>query len=127
LARVAGESIGASLRLPNMATEAFLACLSRDALEAVARDAGVTIAPRLKDTRARLVARFAGATWHYPAALFRLGPDELADDKPGRYDGAAGEEAGSGDDETSGEADAAAGACPEPQQSGDREWADAAD
>ncbi len=32
-ARIAGEAIGASLRLPNMATEELLSCLSRGALE----------------------------------------------------------------------------------------------
>ena len=48
-ARIAGEAIGASLRLPNMATEEFLSCLSRGALETVARAEDVNIAPRAKD------------------------------------------------------------------------------
>ena len=77
-ARIAGEAIGASLRLPNMATEEFLSCLSRGALETVARAEGVNIAPRAKDTRARMVTRFKDGTFVYPGALFRLTPEELA-------------------------------------------------
>ena len=75
-ARIAGEAIGASLRLPNMATEEFLSCLSRGALETVARAEGVNIAPRAKDTRARMVTRFKDGTFVYPGALFRLTPEE---------------------------------------------------
>ena len=75
-ARIAGEAIGASLRLPNMATEEFLSCLSRGALETVARAEGVNIAPRAKDTRARMVTRFKAGTFVYPGALFRLTAEE---------------------------------------------------
>jgi ParB family chromosome partitioning protein len=75
-ARIAGDAIGASHRLPNMATEAFLSCLSRTALETAARDAGVNIAPRAKDTRSRLVSHFQEATFVYPGALFRLTASE---------------------------------------------------
>jgi hypothetical protein len=71
-ARIAGEAIGASLRLPNMATEEFLSCLSQGALETVARAEGLNIAPRAKDTRARMVTRFKEGTFVYPGALFRL-------------------------------------------------------
>jgi ParB family transcriptional regulator, chromosome partitioning protein len=124
-ARIAGEAIGASLRLPNMATEEFLSCLSRGALETVAKAEGVNIAPRAKDTRARMVARFNDGTFVYPGALFRLTPEDHAataerravrsvtgwvnrvtnDDGEGEDDGAAAapesgdeEDAGSGDD-----------------------------
>ena len=75
-ARIAGEAIGASLRLPNMATEEFLSCLSRGALETVARAEGVNIAPRAKDTRARMVTRFKDGAFVYPGTLFRLTPEE---------------------------------------------------
>jgi ParB-like chromosome segregation protein Spo0J len=75
-ARIAGEAIGASHLLPNMATEDFLSCLSRGALETVAKAEGVNIAPRAKDTRARMVTRFKDGTFVYPAALFRLTPEE---------------------------------------------------
>jgi ParB family chromosome partitioning protein len=75
-ARIAGEAVGASLQLPNMATEDFLSCLSRGALEAVAKAEGVNIAPRAKDTRARMITHFKDGTFVYPAALFRLTPEE---------------------------------------------------
>jgi len=75
-ARIAGEAIGASFRLPNMATEEFLSCLSRGALETVAVAESVNIAPRAKDTRARMVTRFKDGTFVYPGALFRLTPEE---------------------------------------------------
>ncbi len=77
-ARIAGEAIGASFLLPNMATEGFLSCLSRGALETVAKTEGVNIAPRAKDTRARMVTRFKDGTFVYPAALFRVTPEEQA-------------------------------------------------
>jgi ParB family chromosome partitioning protein len=84
-ARIAGEAIGASLRLPNMATEEFLSCLSRGALETVARAEGVNIAPRAKDTRARMVTRFKDGTFVYPGALFRLTPEEQAAARTARH------------------------------------------
>jgi ParB/RepB/Spo0J family partition protein len=77
-ARIAGEAIGASLLLPNMATEEFLSCLSRRALETAARAEGVRVEPRAKDTRARMVARFKDGVFVYPGALFRPTPDDLA-------------------------------------------------
>jgi hypothetical protein len=61
-----------------MATEDFLSCLSRGALETAARTEGVNIAPRAKDTRARLVTRFKDGTFVWPGALFRLTVDEQA-------------------------------------------------
>ena len=83
-ARIAGEAVGASLRLPNMATEEFLSCLSRGALETAARAEGVNIAPRAKDTRARMVTRFKDGAFVYPGALFRLTPNEQeAAERPG--------------------------------------------
>jgi ParB family transcriptional regulator, chromosome partitioning protein len=78
VARIAGEAIGASILLPNMATEVFLPCLSRGALETAARAEGVNIAPRAKETRERMVTRFKDGTFVYPGALFRLTPEELA-------------------------------------------------
>ena len=76
-ARIAGEAIGAAQRLPNMATEEFLSCLSRDALETAARTAGVRVEPRAKDTRARMIAHFKDGAFVYPGALFQLTPEEL--------------------------------------------------
>ncbi|MGD0109651.1 MAG: hypothetical protein ABSC06_37345, partial [Rhodopila sp.] len=77
-ARIAGEAIGASILLPNMATEAFLPFLSRGALETVARAEGVNIAPRATHTRERMIKHFKDGTFVYPGALFRLTPEELA-------------------------------------------------
>ena len=58
-ARIAGEAIGASLRLPNMATEEFLVMpVARRAGEASPRAEGVRVEVRAKDTRARMVTRF---------------------------------------------------------------------
>ncbi|MDA8249480.1 MAG: ParB N-terminal domain-containing protein [Rhodospirillales bacterium] len=77
-ARIAGEAIGASLRLPSMATEEFLSCLSRGALETAARAEKVRVEPRAKDTRGRMLQRFKDKPYIHPAALFRLTPDECA-------------------------------------------------
>jgi hypothetical protein len=115
-ARVAGETIGASLRLPNMATEAFLSCLSRSALETTAEAESVNIAPRAKDTRARMVKQFADSVYVYPGALFRLTDEDLANDAaasrsryvPGTGWGGGGED--DLDEETEAQPDTDAGA-----------------
>ena len=54
-----------------------MSCLSRGALETVARAEGVNIAPRAKDTRARIVTHFKRGTFVYPGALFRVTAEEL--------------------------------------------------
>ena len=108
-ARIAGEAIGASLRLPNMATEEFLSCLSRGALESVARAESVNIAPRAKDTRARMVTRCKDVTFVYPGALFRLTPDELAASAEQRHGCSGWVGPGTGDDGESGEDEADTG------------------
>jgi ParB/RepB/Spo0J family partition protein len=86
-ARIAGETIGASLRLPSMATDEFLSCLSRQALEREAAAAKVRVEVRVKDTRAGVVKHFDGATWHFPPALFAIteGEREAAGAARGRY------------------------------------------
>ena len=43
LARIAGDTIDASLHLPNMATEVFLSCLSKAGVEKAARAEGVRV------------------------------------------------------------------------------------
>ena len=102
-ARIAGEAIGASLRLPNMATEEFLSCLSRGALETAATAESVNIAPRAKDTRARIVTRFKDGTFVYPGALFRLTPEELAVSAEQRHGRSGWVGPATGDDGESGE------------------------
>ena len=78
-ARVAGDAIDAKLFLPNMATEDFLSCLSKAAIEKVAADEGVKIGSRGKDTRANLIERFKHGIYVYPSALFPPTPDEIAE------------------------------------------------
>ena len=69
-ARIAGEAIGASLRLPDMATEEFLSCLSRGALEKAAAAESVRVEVRAKDTRARMVTHFKDGPSFIPARCF---------------------------------------------------------
>jgi ParB family chromosome partitioning protein len=102
-ARIAGDAIGASLRLPNMATEEFLSCMSRGALETAAKTEGVDIAPRVKDTRARMVTRFKDGTFVYPGALFRLTPEELAASAEQRHGRSGWVDPATGDDREDGE------------------------
>ena len=77
-ARVAGEAIGASLYLPTMATDEFLTCLSRQALEKAAETEGIRAEARVRDTRARIIERFSGTRYVYPGALFQLTAEEIA-------------------------------------------------
>ena len=58
--RIAGETLGAATYLPTMATEEFLSCLSRQALERSAAAEGVKVEVRVKDTRASLVKHWRG-------------------------------------------------------------------
>ena len=79
VARVAGVAIGADAHLPNMGTEDFLACLSRQALEAACAETSVQPKPRVKDTRAALVEHFREGRFVHPAALFRPDPAKLVE------------------------------------------------
>ncbi|MBX5206805.1 ParB/RepB/Spo0J family partition protein [Rhizobium sp. NZLR11] len=72
-ARIAGDAIGADQFLPNMASDEFLSCLSRTALEAVAETAGVPGRVKVKDTRAAVVEHFADGRLVLPAAA--IAPD----------------------------------------------------
>ena len=77
-ARIAGEAIGASLHLPTMATDEFLSCLSRQALEKAATTEGVRAEVRVRDTRARFIERFTDTRYVYPGALFQVTAEEIA-------------------------------------------------
>jgi hypothetical protein len=102
VARVAGAAVGANEFLPNLATEEFLSCLSRTALEAALQGTSVLPRQRVKDTRAALVAHFADGRFVHPAALFAPQADAIAewterhadDGDDGEFD-----EADAGDDE----------------------------
>ena len=106
VARVAGNAIDAKLFLPNMATEEFLSCLSKAAIEKAATTEGVKIGSRGGDTRANLVERFKDGTYVHPSALFAPTPDEVAeatrkanywDEGGGADDASAGEGEGTED------------------------------
>ena len=79
VACVAGAAIDAAAYLPNMATEEFLACLSRRALERSAATEGVRVEVRVKDTRARMVERFKDGIWIYPSSRFTASAEAIAD------------------------------------------------
>lgn len=76
-ARIAGDAIGADQFLVNTATEDFLSCLSRGALEAAAGEAGVAIGSKLKETRAAFVAHFSEDRFVHPAALIAPAVDDV--------------------------------------------------
>jgi ParB family chromosome partitioning protein len=77
-AHIAGEAIGASLYLPTMATDEFLTCLSRQALEKAATTEGVRPEVRVRDARGRFIERFTDTRYVYPGALFQVTPEEIA-------------------------------------------------
>ena len=76
-ARYAGAAIGADALLPNMATSAFLKCLSKQAMERTASANGVAPRNTGKETRAAMVAHCGGGTFVHPAALFPPTAEEL--------------------------------------------------
>jgi hypothetical protein len=77
-AHIAGDAIGADTFLPNMATDDFLSCLSRTAIEAACKDTSVLPRQRVKDTRAALVQHYAENRFVHPAALFAPAPEKVA-------------------------------------------------
>ncbi|MCA1867935.1 ParB/RepB/Spo0J family partition protein [Agrobacterium genomosp. 3] len=78
VSRIAGEAIGADAFLPDMGSEEFLVCLSRQALEVEARDAGIEPKARVRETRAALVEHFAGdAKLVHASALFAPDPQDV--------------------------------------------------
>ncbi|TCN28620.1 plasmid partitioning protein, partial [Sinorhizobium americanum] len=80
VSRIAGDAIGADHFLPNMGTEDFLLCLSRQALEAAAQSVNLVPRARVRETRAALVDHFAAdAVFVLPAALFAPDPKDIAD------------------------------------------------
>ncbi len=90
VARIAGDTIGAARHLPNMATEEFLSCLSKTAIGKAATAEGVRVEVRGKDTRTRLIERFKDSVYVYPAALFKLTPEEVSDMAEARHSGPRG-------------------------------------
>jgi ParB family chromosome partitioning protein len=78
VARHVGVAIDADRYLANMATEEFLSCLSKTALNDAAQANAVTPCERAKDTRAAMIRAFKQRTYLYPEACFALSPSELA-------------------------------------------------
>ena len=78
VSRVAGEAIGADAFLPNMGTEDFLLCLSRQSLETTAKEANVQPRARVRETRAALVDHFEKAHLVHSSALFAPDAEEVA-------------------------------------------------
>ncbi len=110
-ARIAGDAIGADAHLGNMATEEFLSCLSKTAIERVGSSLNVLPRQRVKDTRAAVIAEAAGSTYIHPGALFALSQAEIAhhSEAPRDYPGAY-RHTDDASDETTEEAGGATGA-----------------
>ncbi|WP_313610576.1 ParB N-terminal domain-containing protein [Rhizobium sp.] len=75
--RIAGDAIGADEFLPNMGSEDFLLCLSRQALEASCAEASVQPRQTVRETRAALVEHFAHEHFVHPSGRFAPPADEL--------------------------------------------------
>ncbi|WP_320202118.1 ParB N-terminal domain-containing protein (plasmid) [Agrobacterium sp. rho-13.3] len=108
VSRIAGDAIGADGFLPNMGSEDFLLCLSRQAMEAAAKEANVLPRQKVRETRAALVDHFKAERFVHTAALFAPDPQDIVDliksgevfgddDTAGNTDGAGGEDAGAED------------------------------
>ncbi|NLR97288.1 ParB/RepB/Spo0J family partition protein [Rhizobium sp. P38BS-XIX] len=79
VSRIAGEAIGADRHLPNMGSEEFLLCLSRQALEASCAEVSVQPRPKVRETRAALVEHFANEHFVHASARFAPPADEFLD------------------------------------------------
>ncbi|HEX8048351.1 ParB N-terminal domain-containing protein [Rhizobium sp.] len=77
ISRIAGDAIGADEFLPNMGSEDFLLCLSRQALEVSCAEAAVQPRQKVRDTRAALVEHFANEHFVHPSGRFAPPADEL--------------------------------------------------
>ena len=79
VSRIAGTVVGADSFLPNMGTEDFLLCLSRQALEATCADTSVLPRNKVRDTRAALLEHFQEERFVHASALFAPDVNEIAD------------------------------------------------
>jgi ParB family chromosome partitioning protein len=79
VSRIAGDAIGADSFLPNMGSEDFLLCLSRQALEAAAKEANVLPRQKVRETRAALVDHFSQERFVHPSALFAPDSQDVVD------------------------------------------------
>lgn len=79
VSRIAGDAIGADSFLPNMGSEDFLLCLSRQALEAAAKEANVLPRQKVRETRAALVDHFGQERFVHASALFAPDRQDVVD------------------------------------------------
>ncbi|WP_144578803.1 ParB/RepB/Spo0J family partition protein [Agrobacterium sp. DE0009] len=79
VSRIAGEAVGADQYLPNMGSEEFLLCLSRQALEASCAEASIQPRPKVRETRAALVEHFQSERFVHMSARFAPPAEELLD------------------------------------------------
>lgn len=79
VSRIAGDAIGADSFLPNMGSEDFLLCLSRQALEAAAKEANVLPRQKVRETRAALVDHFGHQRFVHASALFAPDRQDVTD------------------------------------------------
>ncbi len=79
IARIAGQAIGADQFLPNMGSEEFLSCLSRQALETSCQEASVQPRPKVRETRAAFIEHCASEHFVHASARFAPSSDELVD------------------------------------------------
>ncbi|WP_404406955.1 ParB/RepB/Spo0J family partition protein [Pelagibacterium halotolerans] len=108
VSRIAGDVVGADRFLPNMGTEDFLLCLSRQALEAACAETSVLPRNKVRETRAALVEHFRQERFVHASALFAPDANELADWKARNEisaDEAAGDAEGSVDEPEAGHTD----------------------
>lgn len=79
ISRIAGDAIGADDFLPNMGSEDFLLCLSRQAMEAAAKEANVLPRQKVRETRSALVDHFKEEKFVHPSAVFAPDRQDIAD------------------------------------------------
>lgn len=79
VSRIAGDAIGADGFLTNMGSDDFLLCLSRQALEAAAKEVNVLPRPKVRETRAALVDHFKEGHFVHSSARFTPDPNDVAD------------------------------------------------
>jgi ParB family chromosome partitioning protein len=79
VSRIAGNAIGADSFLPNMRSEDFLLCLSRQALEAAAKEANVLPRQKVRETRAALVDHFSQERFVHSSARFAPDRQDIVD------------------------------------------------
>jgi len=79
VSRIAGDVVGADSFLANMGTDAFLSCLSRQALEATCAETSVLPRNKVRETRAALVEHFTRERFVHGSARFAPDANEFAD------------------------------------------------